>query len=149
MTVGGENDVEKAQRTAEEQRARLSRTIEKLLLASIGAVALAQETLENLLDRMVERGEQVQEATRKRVDALRDQRRNLLGAGQPKVEAELDAANISTKADLRSLEAQVAALSAKVDLMSEAKSTAGDTGTALSVPEGSTPAHNETPAPGI
>jgi polyhydroxyalkanoate synthesis regulator phasin len=149
MTVGGDNDVQKAQQTAEEERARLSRTIGKLILASIGALTLAQETLEHLLDRMVERGEQVQEAARKRADELRDTRRNLLGAGKPNAKVELDAADVSTKADLRSLQAQVAALSAKVDLLSEAKSTAGDTGTALSVPEGSTPALNETPAPGI
>jgi polyhydroxyalkanoate synthesis regulator phasin len=144
MTVGGETDVEKAQRTietdvekaqrtVEEQRARLTRTVEKLILASIGAVALAQETLENLVDRMVARGEQVQDAARKQVDELKETRRRLLGSAKQNVAAKLDTA------DMQSLQEQVAVLSAKVQELSEAKSAANDTGTALKVPDVSIP----------
>jgi polyhydroxyalkanoate synthesis regulator phasin len=121
MTMEGEQKLEEAQPTAEEERARLSRGVGKLILASIGAAALGQEALESLLNRMVERGEQVQEAARKRADALREKRRHVIGPGMQKVETGLDAADLPSKADILSLQDQIAALSAKVDKLSEEK----------------------------
>jgi polyhydroxyalkanoate synthesis regulator phasin len=121
MTVAGEKKVDEAQQTAEEERARLSRAVEKLVLASIGAVALGQETLERLLDRMVERGEQVQEAARKRAEEFRQKRRQIIGSRARGVETALDSANLPSKADIQSLHDQIAALSTKVDLLSEEK----------------------------
>ena len=78
MTIEAEKKAELAQQTVEEQRARVSGAVGKLVLASIGAVALAQETLESLLTRMVERGEQFQADARKRANAHRG-KRQLLG----------------------------------------------------------------------
>jgi polyhydroxyalkanoate synthesis regulator phasin len=121
MTVAGEKKVDEAQQTAEEERARLSRAVEKLVLASIGAVALGQETLERLLDRMVERGEQVQEAARKRAEEFRQKRRQIIGSRARGVETALDSANLPSKADIQSLHDQIAALSTKVDQLSEEK----------------------------
>lgn len=145
MAVEAETDVEQAQQTAEEARARLSRTFGKLILASIGALALVQETLESLLDRMVERGEQVEAAARRQADVLMDKPRHALGLGKQKVETALDTADFPTNTDMRTLQNQVAALSAKVEQLSEAKSSASDAGTGLILPDGSTPAHSETP----
>jgi polyhydroxyalkanoate synthesis regulator phasin len=121
MKMEGEKKVAEAQPTSEEERTRLSKAVGKLLLASIGAVALGQETLDRLLNRMVERGEQVQEAARKRADALREKRRYVIGPKMLKVETGLDAADLPSKADIVSLQDQIAALSTKVDKLSEEK----------------------------
>src|SRR3954470_9561011 len=77
MTAEAEKKIEQAQQTVEEQRAHVSGAVGKLMLASIGAVALAQESLESLLKRMVERGEQLQEDARKRADELRKKGRQV------------------------------------------------------------------------
>jgi polyhydroxyalkanoate synthesis regulator phasin len=121
MTVVSENNVEEARRTGAQERARLSRALEKLILASIGAVALGQETLESLLSRMIERGERVQEAMRKQVGALSGNRRYLIRPGMQKVETVLDAADLPSKADILSLQDQIAALSAKIEQLSQEK----------------------------
>ena len=128
MTTEADKPAETAQRAAEEERARLSGAVSKLVLASIGAVALGQETLERLLNRMVERGEQVQEAARKRADALREKGRHMIGPRVHKLEAALDEANLPSKADIQSLQDQIATLSAKVEQLSQekAKRTAQD-----------------------
>ena len=121
MTVAGEKKVEEAQQTAEEERARLSRAASKLVLASIGAVALGKETLERWLDRMAERGEQVQETARKRAEAFRKKQRQLIGSRRQKVDDVLDSANLPSKTDIQSLHDQIAALTTKVDQLSEEK----------------------------
>jgi len=117
----GDKKAEEAQQTAAAERARLSKTIEKLIAASIGAVALGQEALGSLLNRMVERGEQVQEAASMRADALKKQSRHLLGRGTKAAENLLDTADLPSKADIQSLQQQIAGISAKVDHLSEEK----------------------------
>ena len=84
-------------------------------------MSLGQELVEGLVDRLVERGEQVQEAARKRVDAFRKNRRHLVWSSTQNVETALDTADLPSKADILSLQAQIATLSSKVDQLSEEK----------------------------
>lgn len=119
--VTGEKTVEQAKQMAEEERARLGRAASKLMLASIGAVALGKDTLERWLDRLAERGEQVQATARKRAEAFRKKQRQLIGSRRQKVEDVLDSANLPSKTDIQSLHDQIAALSTKVDQLSEEK----------------------------
>src|SRR6476659_2562086 len=100
MTIEAEKKIERAQQTVEEQRARVSGAVGKLMLASIGAVALAQESLESLLTRMVERGEQLQEDARKRAKAFRAKRRHITMPGMREVEPALNVADLPSKADI-------------------------------------------------
>src|SRR4051812_44382824 len=119
MTIAGETEVNAAQQTAEEKRARLSRAIEQLILASVGAVALGQESLDSLLKRLVERGERVQETARLRADALREKGRHMIEPRIRKVEAAIGTADLPSQADIQSLRDQIAVLSVKVDQLSE------------------------------
>jgi polyhydroxyalkanoate synthesis regulator phasin len=121
MKIETETKVEQAQQIVAGERARVSGAVGKLMLASIGAVALAQESLESLLTRMVERGEQLQEDARKRANAFRAKRRHGAGPAMREVETALNVADLPSKADIVSLHNQIAALSAKVDHLSEAK----------------------------
>ena len=122
--------IEQAQPTTEEAGADLSRAAGKLVLASIGAVALAGDSLKVLLDRMVERGEEVQEDARKRASELKEKGQRLTGRETQKVETVLGTMNLPTKADIESLPTksdiqslhdQLAALSTKVDQLSREK----------------------------
>jgi len=121
VEVAGEKTVKQAKQTVEEERARLGRAASKLMLASIGAVALGKDTLERWLDRLAERGEQVQATARKQADAFRKKQRQLIGSRRQKVEDVLDSANLPSKTDIQSLHDQIAALSTKVDQLSEEK----------------------------
>jgi polyhydroxyalkanoate synthesis regulator phasin len=118
-----EMKAEETQPTSEKEneRARLSGAVGKLVLASVGAVALGAETLEHMLSRMVERGEQVQATARKRANEFRAKRRRLIGPRMQKVETALDAAGLPSKSDIQSLHDQIAALSVKVDHLAEEK----------------------------
>ena len=121
MTIEAEKKIEQAQQTVEEQRARVSGAAGTLVLASIGAVALAQETVESLLKRMVERGEQFQADARKRANAYRGKRRLMIGPRMREVDTTLNVADLPSKADMVSLHDQIAELSAKVDHLSAPK----------------------------
>ena len=121
MTIEAEKKIAQAQQTVEEQGARISGAAEKLVLASIGAVALAQETVESLLKRMITRGEQLQEDARKRANAYRGKRRLMIGPRMREVDTTLNVADLPSKADVLALQDQIAALSAKVDHLSAAK----------------------------
>jgi len=119
MTAEAEKKIEQAQQTVEEQRAHVSGAVGKLMLASIGAVALAQESLESLLKRMVERGEQLQEDARKRADELRKKGRQVIGPRMRKIETALDTAELPSKGDIQLLQDRIAALSTQTDLPSK------------------------------
>ena len=121
MTIEAQKKAELAQQTVEEQRARVSGAAGTLVLASIGAVALAQETVESLLKRMVERGEQFQADARKRANARRGKWRLVARPGKSDVETTLNVADLPSKADIVSLHDQIAELSAKVDHLSAPK----------------------------
>jgi len=121
MTIEAEKKIAQAQQTVEEQGARISGAAEKLVLASIGAVALAQETVESLLKRMITRGEQFQADARKRANAYRGKRRLMIGPRMREVDTTLNVADLPSKADVLALQDQIAALSAKVDHLSAAK----------------------------
>lgn len=90
----------------------------KLVLAAIGAVGLAQDSLEHLLKRMVARGELSQKDARKLVAQLRTKRPNPFARGmQTSTGAVPTPEDLPTKSDIQSLHGEIAALSAKLDQM--------------------------------
>jgi len=72
---------------ADERRSSLLEATRRMMLASIGAVALAQEEMETFVERLVERGQI----------------------------AEQDSMNVPSKSDIDSLSAKISELSRKVD----------------------------------
>lgn len=91
----------------------------KLALASIGVLAMAQEEVENLINKMVERGEIAEKDARKLVDELTNRRKE----GTKKAEAEFDKRldqalnrlNIPTKDDIEALSQKINALAKRVE----------------------------------
>ncbi len=88
----------------------------KVLLASIGAVALAQDEVEDFVNRLVERGEIAEKDGRKLIREVVEKRRKTTTKEVDKRVQDLyDAMNIPTKADIEALSAKIAALTRKVD----------------------------------
>lgn len=90
--------------------------LRKVLLASIGAVAVAQDEAEDLINKLVDRGEIAREEGRKLVDDMMAKRREKMEAHfDSRVEAALDRMNVPTKADLKAVEKKLDELNQKLD----------------------------------
>jgi polyhydroxyalkanoate synthesis regulator phasin len=102
-----------------EERTPLFDAARKVLLAGIGAVALAQDEIEDFIDRLVERGEIAEKDGRKLVSEIKERR--MKGATKAeemitkRVEAILDRMNVPAKADIDALSEKIAALTKKVE----------------------------------
>ncbi len=97
----------------------LLETTRKVLLASIGAVALSQDEIEKFIDKLVERGEIAEKDGKKLVREVMDRRRKTRKEAEDemskRVEDVLDRLNVPTKSDIEALGDKIAALSKKVD----------------------------------
>lgn len=100
-----------------EERRPLFDLARKVLLASIGAMALAQDEVEDFVDRLVERGEIAEKDGRKLVKEIIDRRKSETRRAEvhKRVEEALDRFNVPTKSDIEALSEKIAALSKKVD----------------------------------
>jgi polyhydroxyalkanoate synthesis regulator phasin len=89
----------------------------KVLLASIGAMALAQDEVEDFVNRLVERGEIAEKDGRKLVKEIIDRRKNETRRAEvsKRMEETLDRLNVPTKSDIEALSQKIAALTKKVD----------------------------------
>ncbi len=119
------------QETAEEPQARpgerypFLEMARKVLLASIGALALAQDEIEEFVDRLIERGEIAEKEGRQLIHELREKRK----AHYEKVEAEIKSrlehiiarANLASKEDVEALSKKVAELSRKIDRLAKSE----------------------------
>ena len=103
----------------EEERGPLYEVTRKVVLASFGAVALAQEELEQFINKLVERGEIAEKDGKKLVREAMDKRKK----ETKKAESELDKRieellarmNVPSKTDIDALSAKITALTKKVD----------------------------------
>jgi poly(hydroxyalkanoate) granule-associated protein len=91
----------------------------KVLLAGIGAVALAQDEVEDFVNKLVERGEIAEKDGRKLVQDVMDRRKMQVEKTGDEVSARvqeaLDRMNVPTKSDIDALGTKIAALTRKVD----------------------------------
>ncbi len=106
-------------KTAEMERSPMFDMARKVLLASIGAVALAQDEVENFVNKLVERGEVAEQDGRKLVREIMEKRRKQAEQAETemdkRMEEMLNRMNVPTKADIDALSAKISALSKKVD----------------------------------
>jgi poly(hydroxyalkanoate) granule-associated protein len=91
----------------------------KVLLASIGAMALAQDEVEDFVNRLVERGELAEKDGRKLVKEVMDRRKKETKKAEDemgkRVQDALDRLSVPTKADIEALGDKIAALTKKVE----------------------------------
>lgn len=94
-----------------------------VLLASIGAVALAQDELEDIVTRLVDRGEIAEKDGRKMMKDLVERRKQKVQSSrsdigdelEDRIEKVLHRLNVPTKRDIEEINRKLALLSEKVD----------------------------------
>jgi polyhydroxyalkanoate synthesis regulator phasin len=87
----------------------------KVVLAAVGAAALAQDELEDFINRLVERGEIAEKDARKLIREVSEKRRKRVETELDKrIETLLDHMDVPSKADIDQLGTKIEALTHKV-----------------------------------
>ena len=114
MARKGEQTKEKAEASP------LLAPLRKVVLASMGAVAIAQEEAEDLINKLVERGEIAREEGRKLMQDMMAKRREKVEAEfDSRVESALHKMNVPTKDDLKAVERKLDELNKKLDKLAK------------------------------
>jgi poly(hydroxyalkanoate) granule-associated protein len=123
-------DVEKTvdetveQLNGKEEHNPLLDALRKVLLASIGAVALGKEEIQDFVDKLVERGEIAEKDGRKLVHEVMDRRKKDAEKAEDeitkRVESVMERMNVPYKADIDALTDKISELSKKIDEMKKA-----------------------------
>lgn len=110
---------ETAGESTEASQSRMTEMIRKVLLATIGAAVIAQEEIEALVNRLVERGEIAEKDGKKLMHELMEKRKRKTAQVEEDIsknlESVLDRMDIPTKADVEALSQKITVLSKKVD----------------------------------
>ncbi len=118
-------ELEELEAKAEEEKSRLLDATRKVVLASVGAVGLAQDEIENFVNRLVKRGEIAEKDARKLLKEATDKRRRSTRGFDRQVEKQMDKVmdrmNIPSKKDIETLSAKIGELSAKVEELKKEK----------------------------
>lgn len=105
-----------------EEQNKLFELARKVALATIGAAALAQDELEDFVNRLVERGEIAEKDARKLIREVSDKRKKKVEKELDKrLESMLDHMDVPSKADIDALGHKIETLTHKV---AELKKTA-------------------------
>ena len=101
-------------------------SLRRVLLASIGVVALTIEEMGELVDKLVERGEIAEQEGKKLVSEIKEKRKKKTGEAEDvastRMHEMMDKMDIPTKSDIDALSAKIATLSKKVDELKKAQS---------------------------
>ena len=101
------------------ERRPLLQTARKVLLALLGAVALAQEELEELTQKLIERGEITEQDGKKMMRDVTEKRRERAkraeGEVDKRIEEMVGRTGVPTKADIDALSDKITILTEKVD----------------------------------
>lgn len=93
--------------------------LRKVLLAGIGAVAIAQDEIDDLVARLVERGEIAERDGKKLVREINERRKKESKKAEDQISKRLEEVlsqmNVPTKSDIDALSEKIAALTKKVD----------------------------------
>lgn len=103
----------------EPERSPLLGMARRMLLAGIGAVALAQDEMEEFVNKLVERGEIAEQDGKKLIREMVERRRKEAKKAEDeldrRVEELLKRMNVPTKSDIEALSAKIVALTKKVE----------------------------------
>jgi poly(hydroxyalkanoate) granule-associated protein len=105
--------------TEEKERHLLFDSTRRVLFAGIGAFALAQDEIEEFVDKLVERGEIAEKDGKKLLQEVMEKRKKNPHYGEEEMhkraKAMLERLNVPTKSDIETLSEKIAALTKKID----------------------------------
>ena len=117
---------EATEKTETVDRISLFEASRKVLLAGIGAVALAQDEIEDFIGKLVERGEIAEQDGKRLFSEIMDKRKKGANKAEDeftkRVEEILDRMNVPTKDDINKLGQKITNLTKKVDELKKAQS---------------------------
>ncbi|MCJ7659748.1 MAG: phasin family protein [Anaerolineales bacterium] len=116
----------KAEEPKEEQETSpMYEGVRKLVLASIGAVAMAQEEIELLINKLVERGELAEREGKKLLNELKEKRKKKTAKAEKEINKQVEelmtSMNVPTKDDIDALGQKINDLDKKVDELKKAQ----------------------------
>jgi polyhydroxyalkanoate synthesis regulator phasin len=118
--------VEVSQEEVIVEEASILESLRRVLLASIGVVALTIEEMGELVDTLVERGEIAEQEGKKLVNELKEKRQKKTDEAEDvastRMREMMERMDIPTKSDIDDLSAKIATLSKKVDELKKAQS---------------------------
>lgn len=105
--------------STEKGEPQLVEMVRKLMLATLGAAVIAQEEIEALINKLVERGEIAEKDGKKLMHEMMDKRKtktaDVTEELNKNINDVLQRMNIPTKADIDALGQKIAGLSKKID----------------------------------
>jgi poly(hydroxyalkanoate) granule-associated protein len=103
----------------EKSQPQMVEMVRKMMLAALGAAVIAEEEIEALINRLVERGELAEKDGRKLINEAMDKRKTKTATVTDELNKNindvLQRMNITTKADIDALGQKIAGLSKKID----------------------------------
>jgi len=116
-------EIEIIEEEVNEESNALLDAVRRVLMAGIGAMVLAQEEVEEFVNKLIERGEiaekdgrkLINEVVEKRKKKAQDTTQNAQEEVDKRLEGMLDRLNIPTKSDIDALNAKVTELTHKVE----------------------------------
>ena len=114
-----ETAVEQPAEGKEKEQNPLLEIARKVLLASIGAMALTQDEIEKFINKLIERGEIAEKDGRKLIQEVVDRRKKKAEEAKSQagkhLEEILERINIPSKADIEALSEKIAELTRKIE----------------------------------
>lgn len=106
---------------AEKEQAAILDSLRRVLLASIGAVALTKDEIAEFVEKLVARGEIAEQEARKLIAEISEKRKKKTEEAQEmaaeRIRKVLDRMDIPTRADLDELSRKVEALAKKIEAL--------------------------------
>lgn len=106
---------------AEKEQAAILDSLRRVLLASIGAVALTKDEIAEFVEKLVARGEIAEQEARKLIAEISEKRKKKAEEAQEmaaeRIRKVLDRMDIPTRADLDELSRKVEALAKKIEAL--------------------------------
>jgi poly(hydroxyalkanoate) granule-associated protein len=111
--------VEEVAEPVEKGQSSMVEMVRKMMLAALGAAVIAEEEIEALINRLVEKGELAEKDGKKLISEAMDKRKtktaNLSDEINKNINDVLQRMNIPTKADIDTLGQKINGLSKKID----------------------------------
>ena len=108
-----------------EERYPLFEAARKVLLASIGAVALAQGEVEQFVDKLVERGEIAEKDGKKLIHEIFEKRKEKIEKAEGKISKRVDSIlksmNVPSRSEIDELTQKISSLSQQIEEMKRPK----------------------------
>jgi poly(hydroxyalkanoate) granule-associated protein len=110
---------EAAAESNEKNQSQMAEMLRKVMLATIGAAVIAQEEIEALINRMIERGEIAEKDGKKLMHEMMDKRKSKTIKVEDEINKNiadvLERMNIPTRTDIDALSQKINGLSKKID----------------------------------